>query len=271
VPEDLDELYGRELKAIGRAAVPRSLERAHSALQPILRQEQRRAEKFVASGRSWNAPKFDSPFHRRRLKILNAVFLTLSRRGHSADAYESDGDIRATATIEHTRLGIVVGPAARQRRTGARISAALDWPAETPLAFSVDASFDGKLTRSWQDDPNGRIETKIAEIVARIIVAGEARFRRGLREAEEHAEECRRWQERQRREEIERRNAERLKHLWTSGELLRQAEDLRSLISRVRDAQSPVQQAWAKRHSAPGNSGLWLRLTGSIRSCRGRS
>lgn len=90
--------------------------------------------------------------------------------------------------------------------------------------------------RSWQDDASGKLESKLAEITARIIVAGEARFRRGLREAEERAEQYRRWQEERRQEALARRNAERLKHLRTSGELLRQAEDLRALIARVRDA-----------------------------------
>lgn len=85
----------------------------------------------------------------------------------------------------------------------------------------------------WQDDANGKLETRIAEIVARIIVVGEARFRRGLKEGEEREEQYHRWQEQRRREEIEQRNAERPKHLRESGELLRQAEDLRELIARV--------------------------------------
>jgi hypothetical protein len=38
VPEDLDELYARELKAIGRVPVPRKLERFHHGLAPIFRQ-----------------------------------------------------------------------------------------------------------------------------------------------------------------------------------------------------------------------------------------
>jgi hypothetical protein len=43
-------------------------------------------------------------------------------------------------------------------------------------------------------------------------------------------------EEKWRQERIEKRNAERLKHLRESGELLRQAEDLRALIARVRGA-----------------------------------
>jgi hypothetical protein len=88
----------------------------------------------------------------------------------------------------------------------------------------------------WQDDAQGTLETKIAEIVARIITMGEAKFRRALKEAEERAEEQRRQEEKRRQEVTAARNAERLKHLRASGDLLRQAEDLRALIARVRDA-----------------------------------
>ncbi len=36
---------------------------------------------------------------------------------------------------------------------------------------------------------DGKVETKLREIAARGIVAGEARFRRGLKEAEEREEQ----------------------------------------------------------------------------------
>lgn len=55
-------------------------------------------------------------------------------------------------------------------------------------------------------------------------------------EAEERAEQVRIWEEKRRQEEIERRNAERLERLRTSGALLRQAQDLRALIAQVCDA-----------------------------------
>lgn len=238
VPDDLEELYEQELKAIGRAAVPRKLERVHYGLTQIFKQEERRREKFAASGWSWDAPKFESAVDKRRLRILNAVFMALSRRGHSADAYERDGEIHATATIGDTRVGLNIEIASKNRpaRYPARVDSAPNLPATTPLAFSMDPTFDGKNDTTWRDNGKGTVETMIAEIAAGIIVAGEARFRRGLKEAEERAEQFRRWEEKRRQEELEARNRERLNHLRESGGLLRQAEDLRALIICVREA-----------------------------------
>lgn len=236
VPEDLEQLYAQELKAIGRVGVPKTLDRYHPGLAQIFRQEERRRAKFAASGWPWDAPKFDAPGNRRRLRLLNALFMALSRRGHRAEASERDGQIHATALVGNTRVGLEIDRAGTGRGTRTFEGAAPDWPASSPLVFVVDASFDGKQRQSWQDDDAGRLETKLAEITARIIVAGEARFREGLKEAEDRAEQFRRWEEQRRREDIARRNAERLAHLRKSGELLRQAQDLRALIATVREA-----------------------------------
>jgi hypothetical protein len=237
VPEDLEELFAQELKAIGRVSVPRKLERFHHGLAQIFRQEERRRVKHAASGWSWDGPKFDSPVDQRRLRLFNAVLLALSKRGHGGSAYERDGQIDLTVVVGDTRLSvdIVVAGTHRKVRVYGRDWPAPDLPASTPLRLLIEAG-DRAGETSWQDDASGKLETRMAEIVARIIVAGEARFRRGLKEAEQRAEEHRRWQEQRGREEIERRNAERLRHLRESGDRLRQAEDLRALIVRVRGA-----------------------------------
>lgn len=275
VPEDLEQLYQQELKAIGRVAVPRKLEQVHYGFTQIFNQEQRRREKFAASGWSWDAPKLESVLDLRRLKILNAVFMALSKRGHSADAYERDGEIHATAIIGDTRVGLSIdtgGTHPTVRRHGYTFPAP-GLPAKTPLAFTLDPGFDRKGGQSWQDDDSGTLETKIAEIVARIVVMGEAKFRRGLREAEERAEQFRLREEKRRQEEIEARNRERLKHLRESSDLMRQAQDLRALIVRVRetvtagsvDVDEAMLEAWEQWAAAEADR-LDPVLSGQIRT-----
>jgi hypothetical protein len=236
VPEDLDELYQQELKAIGRVTVPRKLERFHRGLSQIFKQEERRRAKFAASNWSWDAPKFDGALDQRRLRILNAIFVALSRRGHGGSASERDGRIDATAVVGDTHVDLdiaIVGKHRTIREYGGDVPAR-DLSASTPLALVINGDRDYPGVTSWQDDAAGKLESRLADITARIIVAGEAQFRRGLREVEEREEQFCRWQEQRRQEAIEKRNAERLKHLRTSGDLLRQAEDLRALIARVR-------------------------------------
>jgi len=76
----------------------------------------------------------------------------------------------------------------------------------------------------------------VASIAAAVIVAGEEKFRLGLNQAEEAIERERLAQERRRQEALAELNRQRLKDLRASGELLRQAEDIRALVGRVRQA-----------------------------------
>lgn len=238
VPDDLGELRARDIRAIGKVTVPRTLERCHHELSRLLAQEARRREKFAASDGSWDKPRFGSPVDQRRLQILNALFLALARRGHSASIYERDGVIDAAAIVGDTRVRLEVDLAGQHRdRPGtSRVPTSADLPAKTPLALTVDRGGDGRQGTTWQDDAAGTLESKLAEVAAGVVVAGEAAFRRGLKWAEEQAEKSRAWEERQRRERADARDRERLTKLRESGELLRQAGDLRALLARVRGA-----------------------------------
>ncbi|RWC91892.1 MAG: hypothetical protein EOS32_27150 [Mesorhizobium sp.] len=238
VPEDLDELHAQELKAIGKAPVPHTLDRPHKGLVQILKQEQRRRDKNAEREWTFDEPKFDNPLGKRRLRIFNALFLALSKRGYDGGAYERDGEIHAGAAIGDTHVGLdigIVGSHRTERQQG-YLRPALDLPASTPLALRIDPGFDRKNTASWQDDGDAKLESKIAEIAAAIIVAGERKFRLSLREAEERAERERIEKEKQRQERLVQLNQKRLQNLRNSGELLRQAEDIRALVERVRRA-----------------------------------
>jgi hypothetical protein len=236
VPEDLDELYAQELRAIGWVGVPRTLDPSHPGLRSVLLKEERRRQKFAASGWRWDAPRFDGPVDRRRLRIFNALFLALARRGHGGALDDRDEELSATAVIGSTAVDIELDVTAFPSvDRGATARDRSDLPSGTPLRLSLEAVGREKA-KVWEDDASGRLESKLADIAASAIVAGEELFRRRVKDAEEREEQFRRWREKQRLEEIARRNAERLAHLRESGELLRQAEDLRALIARVRDA-----------------------------------
>lgn len=115
VPEDLQELRAAELQAIGRVTVPKSLDEAHRGLRDILVSEDRRRAKVAKSGWHWDAPHFDNPLAKRRLRILNGIFQALSKRGHSGSARERDGEIHASATVGHTYVGIDIGVHGKHR------------------------------------------------------------------------------------------------------------------------------------------------------------
>ncbi|EJK83515.1 hypothetical protein [Rhizobium sp. AP16] len=234
IPEDLDELYAQELKAIGRVTVPKSLDRPHSGLVQLLSKEDKNRAKFAERG--WGEPLFDSLVAKRQLRILNALFWAVTKRRHSGQAYEHDGTIHASALIGDTGVGIDISLVGKDPRRQSWQPLAVGLPLSTPLALTISPRFDGRASRRWQDDKEGQLEEKIAIIAASLIVAGESGFRNSLRETEEREEKKRLEAEKQRQEHLKALNQERLKNLIRSGDLLRQAQDIRILVERVRDA-----------------------------------
>ncbi|KAA0698521.1 hypothetical protein DTW90_11990 [Neorhizobium sp. P12A] len=253
-PESLEELYSQELKAIGHVAVPKTLDRPHPALLDLLRKEEKRRAKFSERGWSTDAPLFDSPVAKRQLRILNALCRALTKRQHEGHVFEQDGFIRGSAVIGDTRVGINLAVIGKDPRRQNWQPLAVGMPLSTPLTLSLSRGFEGSAAKTWQDDKGGNLEDKLATIAASIIVEGEASFRRSLREAEEREEKEHLEAERRRLEHLKALNQQRLKDLATSGELLRQAEDIRALINRVRsamingtaDVDSATLEAWEK-------------------------
>lgn len=107
VPEDLEDLRAQELKAIGRAVAPKTFDGAHRGLADLLTKEQRRRQKVAERDWYWDQPKFDTPLAKRQLRILNGLFMALSRRGHDGSAYEDHtGELHARAIIGDTYMGL---------------------------------------------------------------------------------------------------------------------------------------------------------------------
>ncbi|WP_066119148.1 hypothetical protein [Blastomonas sp. CCH9-A1] len=245
VPEDLEELRERETKLLGKVTVPKDLSRYHPAFASIMRSEQRLREKAAES--RWYEPEFDHPVGQRQLRLLNALFLALTKRGHDAGIYveQYTRAFRPHVIIGDTKVDLKIGILGKhptRMRSGVMVPDP-SLPASTLLVIRCDESG----IPAWEDLKERRLETRIAEIAVSLIVAGEAIFRRQLKESEIRAEEerIRREQrekeereerERQRLERIRQLNEQRITDLRMSGELLRRSQDLRVLVEEVRRA-----------------------------------
>jgi hypothetical protein len=145
------------------------------------------------------------------------------------------------------------------------------------MTLTISSGWSAGVVERWCDDANGALETKVAEIAAGIIVCGEAAYRQGLVEAVRRAEEERRRLEAERRKRIAEADAKRLTELKRSGELLREAEEIRALIGRVKaaviagehelsNAELDDWETWARGYADmidPVKSGqIWTHLRG---------
>jgi hypothetical protein len=278
VPDSLDELRERELKALGKVSVPRTLESHHPGLNEVVGKEGRRRQKSANSSWQWDKPRFDNPIDQRRLRLFNGILLALAKRGHGGDVCATDNDFSARASIGSTWLGFSLEIAGKHRTIVSQGDRRPDpgLPVSTPLILRAKPGFDREIGESWQDVDGVRLESRIAEITAAIIVAGEAKFRQQLRVDEERAEQQRIERERKNEEELRERerlrvkrirelNAQRIADLRTSAELLSASRDL-ALSSRKCVKHCGIGMTSRPKLWKLGRTGRWKKLMRSIQS-----
>lgn len=238
VPEDLASLMARERRAIGKVVMPQDLVQSHPGLAEVIKREERRSAKFAVSGWDWDRPKHDHPLAQRQLRICSAILTALARRDHAGSLRECDGGFEMRVTIGDTSLTFIIELAPKKGRRPPRYNSRniRELPASTPLRLGLTRQGKYEPIGEWEDGPDGRLDKRLSEIAAAIIVMGEAAFRQSLVAAIEAEEERQRWIEERQRKEIAQLEEKRLIDLRTSGDLLRQAEEIRSLVCRVEQA-----------------------------------
>ncbi|MEP0191929.1 MAG: hypothetical protein ABJP70_05830 [Erythrobacter sp.] len=229
VPEDLEELLALELKAIGKVTVPRELGRPPRGLQRLLKKDEKRRLKFAETGWDWNRPEHDTPFALRQLRIANAILKALSARGHGGELSATEDGYALWAEIGDTGIEVSI---AREDKVHLTSQELRELPPGTSIALNLQTR-KGDEPTVWADEKGSRIEKQVEQIVAEVIVAGEARFRQSFVDAARFEEQQRKWKEEAQREKLEKAEQQRLADLRQSGELLRQAAEIRELVEQV--------------------------------------
>jgi hypothetical protein len=236
VPEDLGELRANELKAIGKAVVPRDLARAPRGLARLLRKEEDRRAKAAETGWSYYGPRFDAPLAQRQLRVLSGLLLALEGRDCAGAVDEDQHALRLTVQVGDETLRLHFESAGTQRGQARQLVPPAELPANAPLRLVLARSLRSGVNTSWVDSDGMPLEKQLAGIAADLVVAGEASFRQGLVEARELAEQRARWEEERRLEHVAGLERQRMADLAESGKLLREAEEIRSLVAEVEGA-----------------------------------
>ena len=186
--------------------------------------------------------QFASPLGRRRLRLVNAVFLALERCGATTkivDQYASD----FVATVEGVAVFFALES---QWASGGGLTYE---QASKMLAFKLKhRSGKGESRKIWNERKQP-LEDQLADVVVGVLVAGEENRRTAFlaaHRAEEQDRESRRRSEERRRQ----REAELwLEKLEKDAASFRRAADIRSLVAAARTAVSPsrIVDQWCRR------------------------
>jgi len=245
-PETIEQVAERVRKLVGKVRVPKTLDRTHPLIARLIEDGERRRESLVVSSPIFQTTDFEAPFERRRLRILNAVFLAVQRCGCRPwirDKEAHDVGIQ----VGERNVSFSLEPVTQRRRGDAPAKGGKRHAREK-MKLTIPADHDGSSTgASWQDTDEGRIETVLHEVIVALLVAGEAQYRAALhakrewliaRKAELEEEDRRRRaeEERRERERLAKLERERLERLFRAANDWRRAADLRAFVETVRVA-----------------------------------
>lgn len=207
-PEPLESVEERIRKAVGKVAQCRNLKSPHLLIRKLLDDDEQRRFKTRATPARfyWTNPFFDSPFERRRLRVLNAILTALTKAGYKpwlrgGEARELGAKIGLIDV--HFRLD---HPSAKPDRNGII----------NPRAGKIDTLklSIGNGETHWIDKDDEPLEQHLTEIVVQLILRAERILRSDAQSTYERALERRKDMEalliKQRAEALERERQRRI-------------------------------------------------------------
>lgn len=242
--EPIEAVSARVDRSLGKVRFVRDFGSAHNLIRHLLDEDElRRLKPSDAHYRlRYSDPFFDSPFERRRLRILNSLFLPLTKAGYQP--WLNDPQARNIGvTVGSQKISFALDHARARAQANGRVQA----PREAYEILRLEISATGG---SWTDNDGGRIKDQLREIVLKLIVAAEVQYRTNAHKAYENA--CRRRAEMERmlaeqraeaarlaREKAIKAEAERRKTLLRMAADHREAEDIRAFVDAAMEAFGP--------------------------------
>jgi hypothetical protein len=247
--EPIERVRERIAKTVGRVTVPREVRIWHPTVEKLLKEDEQRRERQRASSfpSSWDAPRFETPFERRRLRVLNTLVLAAGMMNGKPSISDHEGrNIHFSFHQRHVVIQLDRLKRARLRGHAAN-SADAD---EAKLSLSILQGPGSENIRiAWQDDEQGKLETRVTEIAVQIILTAELQYREGTvrsyewrvqrkAELEEEAREKKRQAERAERERQKRLEQARIDRLLKSATAFQQAGAIRKYVEAIRATQT---------------------------------
>lgn len=248
--EDLGTVTERARKLLGKVPKTGSLSNPHALIAPLLAEDEQRRQKALTSQWTWDKPLFDTPMEKRRLRLLNRLFLAFSRCGcppalRGKEARElgvSVGDCSVSFTLDPpgTSRDNPAGSTIRRVKHSDKLELNVKWP-----SMSTDIA---PIPTCWTDRNESRLEDQLTDVAIGLLVAGEWAYRSAcIRHRGWLIERKKDVEERLRREQEERDRIERARQLkaerdrrnklFSEAAAWRKASEIRNFVSAVASTQ----------------------------------
>lgn len=251
--EPLESVIQQARQLAGKVTVPRNLDNPHHLVAKLLEEDEQRRQKVAESRYYWDKPRFEAPAALRRLRLINALFLTLSKSGFRPDYHGKDAE-DLYAHVGDQMVRFVIEPV-RKSKLHDRMFGDEAASARLPLRLSVESRVECPpgIDKEWQDSDKLKLEAAIPSAVVSILVFGEVHYRANAinhhewlverkHDQEEAIRKARELAERQKREAQLKKEQERRQRLFVQARNWKQAADVREFV------------AAARKHAEAGNN-----------------
>lgn len=173
-PEHLTSVRDRVLKMVANVPYPTLAHQAHPLIQKLLDKDEKRRAEHEKWPVQWNEPWFQSPADKRRLRLLNALFLAM--QGLSCKPYidtrnSAKDDGSASFLVGDTNVSITLKSAEPPKGTKSTTKATM-----SRLTLTIhDQPQEADVRRFWEDSDEDKIEKYLIEIVRTLLVTAESK------------------------------------------------------------------------------------------------
>ncbi len=242
--ESVEAVRERITKAIGKLTVPREIRDYHCAIQRLLKEDEVRRQKQLATSypMSWDDPLFDTSFERRRLRILNTLFLATLKMNGKPTISRDGRAVQVTFFQQHVFISLDrIKP---QLKPGSKPADLKD----PQMSLSIVQGYGSDKERiAWRDDESGKLEGRIAEIAIEVVLTAELLHRdSALRHYQWCAERKAELEDKERKRKLEAERAEverrkrfeqaRIDRLLQDAAAFKQAHTIRKYVESIRTA-----------------------------------
>jgi hypothetical protein len=261
--EEMSSVEEHARKLVGKVRCSRKFEPAHPLVARLLAHDEERRQEFIKWGSNYYAPKYDAGIERRRLLIINALFMAAARLGcrpsMSTSKYGQDAGSKRQISIKisESEVNFTIEPVKSKKE---------DQKERLRLALARDRTSASKF---WDDGDAGSLEDQLTDILVEMLVSAEVSYRNGLirnrewvieRKSEAEAEFKRRSEENERkaRELQEKLSRERIGRLLSQAKALDRASQIRAYVESalLRAAEMRIEHAdfekwatWARQEA----------------------
>lgn len=244
--EPIETVRARIAETVDHVAVPYKVRTWHPTVERLLKEDEKRRAKQLTDPypMSWDKPLFDNPFERRRLRVLNSLFLAVSKMNGRASVWGREArEIRISFFQQH--LCLTLDRPKRSNREPQVLNTTGE-SSETRLCLTILSGFGSETVLAfWQDEDAQKLEMHMTDVAVQTILTAEIQYRenalrqyqwRVRRKAELEEEERKRKLEAERAEKERQKRIEqaRINRLLRDAEAFQQAGEIRKYVEVIR-------------------------------------